>query len=465
MNNLLKSQMDQMDQSNVLASELTRREFVKSSSFAAAMTMLGGIPLVAQQEKKDAVPVAEAGSTVKCAVIGCNVWGREILNMLARFPKAEVIAVCDHYESALRRAKEAAPKAEGYTDYTKVLENKNVQAVLVATPTHQHKEIVLAALKAGKHVYCEAPLANTIADAREIARAARDATKSYFQAGLLLRSDPQRKFLLPFVRSGATGQNIKTRAQWHKKTSWKRAAPTQERETELNWRLRKESSPGLIGEVGIQQIDVMQWFLAKRPVSVTGFGGILFWQDGREIEDTAQAIFQYEDGTSFNYEACLATSFDSDYEILYGSDAAIMLRGNKAWLFKEADSPLTGWEVYARKEQFFGETGIALVADASKSGKQGKGDIEGAGDPPLFHAMNAFLANTELIANGVEDFISTFNASDTKALQEYLAGIQKSKLPAATYADGYESTIVSIKANEAVQKKSVIKFEKEWFQI
>jgi predicted dehydrogenase len=454
---------------NPFATDLTRREFVKSSSFAAAMSMLGGIPLMAQ-EKKEAAPatggIEDQSNPVKCAVIGCNVQGRAILDTLARFPKADVIAVCDHYESALRRAKEAAPKATGYSDYKKVLENKDVQAVLIATPSHQHKEIVLAALQAGKHVYCEAPLAHTIEDTRAIARAARDSAKSYFQAGLHLRSDPQRKFLLPFVRSGATGQNVKTRAQWHKKTNWRRAAPTDERAAELNWRLRKEDSSGLIGEVGIQQIDAMHWFLAKRPVSVTGFGGILLWQDGRTVEDTVQAVFQYEDGTSFNYEACIATSFDSDYEILYGSDAAIMLRGNKAWLFKEADAPLLGWEVYARKEQFFKETGIALVADASKSGKQGKGDKDDGGDPPLYFAMKSFLRNADLIGTGVDDFVSIYNSTDTKALKEYLAGLQKSKGdPAATYMDGYESTVVSIKANEAVMKKGVVKFEKELFEI
>ena len=452
---------------NSLDSDVTRREFMKSSSFAAAMTMLGGIPLLAQQDNKAAAPATPAGPTIKCAVIGCNVWGREILGILARLPKAEVIAVCDRYESEpfQDRLKEAAPKAQVYTDYKKVLENKDVQAVLVATPSHQHKEIVIAALKAGKHVYCEAPLAHTIEDARAIAQAARDAQKSYFQAGLSLRSDPQRKFLLPFVRSGATGQNIKSRAQWHKKASLRRSSPNPDREKDLNWRLDKEVSPGLIGEIGVQQIDELQWFLNKRPVSVTGFGGILFWQDGRSVEDTVQAVFQYEDGTSFSYEASLATSFDSEYEVLYGSDAAIMLRGNKAWLFKEADSPLLGWEVYARKEQFFKETGIALVADASKSGKQGKGDEEGAGDPPLYYALNNFLANTELIANAVEDFVSTFDANDTKALREYLASIQKSKLPAATWQDGFEATVSALKANEAVMKKTTIKFEKEWFEV
>lgn len=451
---------------NALPSDLTRRDFVKTSSFAAAMSMLGGIPLLAQ-ENKEAGNSNANGPTIKCAVIGCNVWGREILNNLARLPKAEVIAVCDNYESEpfQDRMKTAAPKAELYTDYKKVLENKDVKAVLIATPTHLHKEIAIAALKAGKHVYCEAPLAHTIEDAREIARAARDASKSYFQAGLLLRSDPQRRFLLPFVRSGATGQNIKTRAQWHKKTSWRRPSPNPERERDLNWRLRKEVSPGLVGEVGVQQIDTMHWFLNKRPVSVTGFGGLLFWQDGRDVEDTAQVVFQYADGTSFNYEACLATSFDSDYEILFGSDAAIMLRGEKAWLFKEADSPLLGWEVYARKDQFLKETGIALVADASKSGKQGKGDEETAIDPPLYHALHAFLANTELISNSIEDFVATFDPNDTKALAEYLASMEKSKLPAANWQDGYESTVCVLKANEAVTKKTTIKFEKEWFEV
>src|ERR1043166_6456420 len=458
MNNLPESLPD------TFASDVTRREFVKASSFATAMTMLGGIPLVAQEKKPEAAAEAPA-VTVKLAVIGCNVWGREILNTLARFENVEVVAVCDHYEAMMRRAKEAAPKAEAYADYKKVLENKAVQGVIIATPSHQHKEIVLEALKAEKHVYCEAPLAASVEDARAIAQAARDSFKSYFQAGLLMRSDPQKKFLLPFVRVGATGQNVKTRAQWHKKTSWRRTSPNPDREKELNWRLSKGTSPGLIGEVGVQQIDTMHWFLAKKPVAVTGFGGVLFWQVGRDVEDTAQAVFQYEDGTLFNYEACLATSFDSDYEILYGSDAAIMMRGNKAWLFKEADSPLLGWEVYARKEVFFGETGIALVADASKSAKQGKGDVEPIPDPPIYFAMKSFVANTELYTGEIEEFAAAYDIKDAKALKEHLNGIQKNKLPAATWKEGFESTMIAIKANEAVQKKTTIKFEKEWFEV
>jgi hypothetical protein len=74
-----------------------------------------------------------------------------------------------------------------------------------------------------------------------------------------------------------------------------------------------------------------------------------------------------------NYNASLATSFDSEYELLYGTDATIMMRdakGNQmAWMFKEVDSALLGWEVYARKDNFYKETGIALVLDGSKQQK------------------------------------------------------------------------------------------------
>ena len=452
------------------ASELTRRDFVKSGSLATAMMMLGGVPLIAQEAPKEEGQFdANAVLTrVPVGVIGCGYWGRDILTSLARLPKAEVVAVCETYEPFLRRAKTAAPKAEPYTDYRKVLENKDVKAVIVATPTHQHKEIAIEALKAGKHVYCESPLAASIDDARDIARAAREHPKSYFQSGQLLRSHPHLHFLLPFIRSGAAGTPILARAQWHKKTSWRRISPNPEREKEINWRLQKDKSLGLVGEIGIQQFDMINWFWNRLPTAVTGFGGILFWQDGRDVEDTSQTVFEYAGGRTMYYEATLANSFDSDYEMLYGSDAAVMVRGNRAWMFKEVDSPLLGWEVYARKDSFLNETGIALAANASKIVAQGdKGSAQAApyADPPVQYALEAFLNNAELIGNAVTDFEATFDGADIKALKEFLAGMEKSKSPAATYQDGYEATVVAIKANEAVQKKQRVKIDKELFEI
>ena len=70
-------------------------------------------------------------------------------------------AICDTYPASLKRIASAAPAAAQTADYKTILDNKDIKAVVIATPTFQHKEVALAALKAGKHVYCEAPLANT----------------------------------------------------------------------------------------------------------------------------------------------------------------------------------------------------------------------------------------------------------------------------------------------------------------
>src|SRR2546425_6733082 len=137
----------------------------------------------------------------------------------------------------VRRSRTKAPGAAQLEDYQAILANKDIQAVIIATGSHQHKDLAIAALKAGKHVYCEAPLANTIEDARAIALAAKAAKEQVFQPGLQLRADPERHFLLPFIRSGALGTTVMGRAQWHKKVSWRSASPNPEREKAMNWRL------------------------------------------------------------------------------------------------------------------------------------------------------------------------------------------------------------------------------------
>ena len=84
---------------------------------------------------------------------------------------------------------------------------------------------------------------------------------------------------------------------------------------------------------------------------------------------------------------------------------------------------------------------------------------------PLSYAMEAFVANTDTVHSAVEDFSSSFDASDRKALQDYLANITKNNAPASNYEEGFEATVVAIKSNEAVVSRQKIIFQKEWFQI
>jgi predicted dehydrogenase len=444
--------------------DVTRRDFIRGSSLATLMTLLGGVELKAAAPR-NAEGKELIGPKVPLAVIGLGPWGREIVTTLQRIPEAEIVAICDTYGPMLRRSANNVPGAKAIEDYRAILDDKNIKAVLIATPTHQHQEIALAALEAGKHVYCEAPLANGIEEAKSIARAARDAVGQVFQAGLAMRSDPQRNFLLTFIRSGAVGRFLMTRGQWHKKQSWRQTSPNAEREKAINWRLSKATSLGLMGEIGIHQVDLFNWYLKGLPKAVTGWGEVLCWKDGREVPDTIQAVFEYPEGVQGLYDAMLSNSFDADYEVFYGINAAIMQRASKSWLFKEVDSPLLGWEVYAKKDVFYKETGIALVADATKSTKQVETEVE---EPPyantiLAFAIENFLSNVGLVSGAVDDFKETFGSIDKPALTKQLAELTLA--PTAGWKEGLDATVTVIKANEAITHRKRIEFRKEWFEL
>ncbi len=450
-----------MNQTDNPTPDFNRRDFLKGGSVATLMTMLGGVELFAQTNAAPA-ETKPTGPKVKVAVIGLGPWGREIINTLARIPQAEIAAICDTYAASVRRAATSAPGAKQVEDYKSILADKEIKAVVVATPTHKHKDIVLASLAAGKQVYCEAPLANTIEEAKAIASAAKAAKEQIFQAGLQMRSDTQRQFLLPFIRSGAIGQFVMARAQWHKKQSWRATSPKPEREKEINWRLDKTTSLGLAGELGIHPIDQAAMYFNMLPTAITGLGTIAFWKDGRDVPDTVQSIVEFKSGVNMIFDATLANSFDAEYEALFGSDAAVMMRENKAWLFKEVDSPLLGWEVYATKETFYKETGIVLRAGASKSVQQNAAPEEPYTNTPLSFALTNFLRNSSDLMDAAQQYKESYG-DDQAGLLETLAKVPRR--PAAGYLEGYQATVTAIKAHEAIMAGQRVVIPKELYEL
>jgi predicted dehydrogenase len=264
------------------------------------------------------------------------------------------------------------------------------------------------------------------------------------------------------------GKPVKVRSQWHKKNSWRRSSPNADREKELNWRLERTLSTGLVGEAGIHQVDMAAWYLLKKPIAVTGFGSTILWNDGRNVPDTAQAIFEYPGGVLTTFEGTLASSFDGAYDLYFGTDSTIMHRERRAWMFKEADAPLLGWEVYARKEVFYKESGIVLGANATKLAAQGDKPVQDTladTETAPQHSLKAFLSNCALTASGVKDFNETYGSSDPKELRDYLDSLVKSRAPAAGWQEGLEATIAVIKANEAINKGTRITFDQELFAL
>lgn len=435
---------------------------------AAMMAMLGGVELLAPSEVRAADAVADSGSKVKVGVIGLGNWGRELVKTLGAHPKADIVALCDTYAASLRKVAKDAPSAKTYESYKELLADATVQGVFIATPTHQHLQVTLDALKAGKHVYCEAPLSNSIEEARTIAKAAGALPKQIFQAGLQMRSDPQRIWLLPFIRSGSLGTFIMARAQSHKKQSWRSASPNPDREKEVNWRLSRATSTGLMGEIGIHAVDQAGWFMNRRPVAVNGYNSLIQWKDGRDVPDTVHATIEYPGGVRLAYEATLANSFDADYEMLHGAYGTVLMRESKAWMFKEVDSPLFGWEVYAKKEQFQNETGIALVAGASKQESfTAKPDAATLlRSSPLYNSLGNFLDNVYEQDTAIKSFVESYGADDQQALLDMLkAETEPRRKPAASALEGFYATLVALKANEAILSSQRIELKDEWFQL
>jgi predicted dehydrogenase len=413
---------------------IDRRDFLKLTA-AAMLTVFSEEELLAKE-----IYQTPSGAPVKFGVIGLGLWGREILATLSRLPAAEVTAIADTYEPYLKRGLEIAPKATSFTDYRQLLEARGIEAVVIATPSHQHKEIALAALQAGKHVYCEAPLATTIDDARMIAVSAQQASKQIFQAGLQGRSNALYQHVSQFVKSGVLGNPAQVVAQWNKKQSWRRTAPTPERERELNWRLYNKTSCGLIGEVGLHQLDLVNWYLKGFPTAVTGFGSTLNWNDDRETPDTIQTIFEYPNKVRVIFTSTLVSSFSEAFTLFQGSNSSLMMRERRGWMVKESDSPLLGWEVYARKEQVNNESGICMVADATK--------ILEAGKEP-----------------GKEGSLEPSQTALSRAFEHFTRSIRENARTVCGALEGYQATALAIKTNEAILAGNRLVFDKTLFEL
>lgn len=419
-----------------MSNGIDRREFLMGAA-AGAVMLFTADKLFAAEEAAAAAP---AGPPVKTGVIGLGQWGKDLVSALSKMPSAQVAGICDTYEAYVKRAAKIAPDAAIFDDYKKMLDDKSIEAVVIATPSHQHKEIALAALQAGKHVYCEAPLAVSIEDSKAIAQAAK-ASKQVFQVGQQGRSNLLYTHVEKFVKTGALGKPAQAFAQSNKKQSWRRMAPTPEREQAINWRLSKATSAGIVGEVGIHNIDLANWYLNSLPMAVTGFGAITNWSDGRDVPDTVQCVIEYPDNVRMVFMSTLASSFSNDYTLFQGSDSSLALRENRGWMVKEADSPLLGWEVYARKEVVFDEANaICMVADATKILKEGKEPGKEA----------------ELPATKEPVYV---------ALENFTRNVRGEQAPACGAVEGYQAAVVALKANEAILGNTKVTIDKSLYEL
>ncbi len=393
--------------------DLDRRTFLTHAA--------GGVAAMSLVPDLRAMSRFSLSQPLRVGVVGVGRQGRSIMGELSKIDDVSVVAVCDVDDRRLKSGLRRSSGAQGYASVSELLASGTVDAIAIATPTHTHRAVAIECLKAGVHVYLECPLAHTREDCIAISQAARSAT-GVIAAGLQGRSNPVYTLARGFFRSDSVRDLISMRAQNRRKTTWVTPSNDPVRKEALNWKLDPSRANGLAGEWGTHQFDVFHWYTGKYPTKVIGTGSVRFYEDGRTVHDTIACTLIFEDGATLGYDATIANSYGGKHEIFLGSNAAIKLGWSHGWLFKEADAPTQGWEVYANRQQFHNDEGITLIAGATKLAEQGK----------------------------LKDGIGLPHPAVYYALDNWVAAIASKGIPACTIDEAARATIVGIAANEAI---------------
>ena len=340
----------------------SRRKFIKQSSIALTGTGLlaAAIPqeIIASTNKNIA-----ASDQINYGVIGCNGMGWSNMRSHLSMPEVNCIALCDVDKSVREKRGAEVKKMRGkkpklYGDFRKMLENPDIDAVIIGTPDHWHCLTMIQALEAGKHVYVEKPLANSIEECNIMVAAAKRHNKMV-QVGQWQRSGTHYETAIDYVKSAKLG-NIRLVKVWAYQ-GWMKPVPVKpdtdvpkgvdyemwlgpapkrafnQNRFHFNFRWFWDYAGGLMTDWGVHEIDIALYAMnALAPKTVMASGGKLAYpDDASETPDTLQTVFEY-DGFNMLWEH--ATGIDGGN---YGKTEGIAFIGNNGTLVLNRQ----GWEV------------------------------------------------------------------------------------------------------------------------
>ncbi len=299
--------------------------------------------------------VLGANDRIGLGVIGVGNRGSGVMGNFQMNPDVEVREICDVWGDRTDKALSKAPGAKGFSDHRKLLELKEVDAVLVATPDHWHKDHSVDAMEAGKDVYCEKPMCRTREEAPLMVRAAR-ATGRILQIGVQQRSGtPYLESRELFLKTGMLGRITHIDAIWHGGPaggSGRAGAPTLETKPDnldwirflgpvryrdwnpkqyLNFRAFLDFNGGKMTDFGHHWMDTVHMYMGERaPASAVFAGGNFFpHSDGRTAPDTCNALFEYDAGFTVMFQSN-AYPNGAEYGItFYGEKGKLFVNRNR----------------------------------------------------------------------------------------------------------------------------------------
>jgi predicted dehydrogenase len=377
-------------------------------------------------------------------------------------------AVCDIWKYnrdwVSRRLKAYRHENNTYSDYREMLaKEKDLDAVIIATPDFWHAEHAIACLKAGLHVYCEKEMSNTVEGARKMAEAARESGK-LLQIGHQRRSNPRYIFCYEKVIKEARLLNRITtiNGQWNRSRAacedlgWPEGEDIDEKTLNehgfksmkqfRNWRWYKGLGGGPIVDLGSHQIDIYNWFLDAQPKSVMASGGIDYWA-GHEWYDSVMTIYEYEGarGTTRAFYQTLTTNSSQGYfETFMGDEGTLSISeaASRGGIYRESWVKEDKWDKwvskgYLKKHGPVSSPGSGAAVDVRDTVPAARYDLPVTMDKP-FHQPH------------LENFF------------EAVRGKGKLNCPAEI---GYETAVTVLKVNEAVEAAKKLEFKEDEFKV
>lgn len=281
-----------------------------------------------------------AAAPINIAIVGCGDRGKGIMTVLNQLPdKFKITAVCDVLDFRLTEAQKLSKGApyKSYTDYKKLLDDKNVDAVVVAVPLNMHYPIAVDVLKADKHLYLEKTMTYNIPEALELVKLAKSRPGQILQVGHQYRYSPLYYRVKEIISKGYLGSISQIDCRWDRNGNWRRPVPDPSLERQINWRMYKAYSGGLMAELMSHQIDFINWAFETHPQEIFATGGIDTFKDGRETYDNVQAVLRYEGKHSMigNFGATCGNAHDGYLFKIKGTLGTISLLTDEGMFYPE----------------------------------------------------------------------------------------------------------------------------------
>ena len=342
---------------------IDRRYFLKQAGTAGlglgAAGYLGSLAKADSQTAPTSIRKIEANDKIKAAVIGTNSRGLAHINCLGNIPGTEIIYICDVDDRAIAKGiKEAATKQtaapKGLKDFRKVLEDRSVDIVTIATPDHWHTPMAIMAMAAGKHVYVEKPCSQNPYEG-ELLLQAVNKYQRVVQMGAQRRSSAHMREIIPQIHAGLIGKTYFGKGwyanhrlsighgkpapvpEWLDYDLWQGPAPRRpfiDNLVHYDWHWRWLYGTGEALNNGTHEIDVCRWALGVNwPTRVSSNGGRYAFQDDWETPDTQNITWDFAEGKTMSWEGRSCNDYPvegrSRGTLIYGTEGTALLDGDE----------------------------------------------------------------------------------------------------------------------------------------